>query len=179
MIHPTAMIGEGAEIAASVVIGAGVRIGARFRAEPGAVIGSEAFPERGAFGVVIGDDVSVGANTCIARGVTRDTEIGARTRIDNLVQIGHDVRIGADCMICGQAGIAGHAEIGERCIIGGRACIADHVRVGAASVITGNAAVASHVPPGAVMGGYPAMPIDQFYEAYKALRRLPRVLARI
>jgi UDP-3-O-[3-hydroxymyristoyl] glucosamine N-acyltransferase len=89
------------------------------------------------------------------------------------------VRIGRTCLICGQAGIAGSAVIGDRVVIGGRAAVADHLTVGENSVITGNSGVASNVPPGRIMMGYPAVRMDQSVEMYKALRRLPRVLARL
>jgi UDP-3-O-[3-hydroxymyristoyl] glucosamine N-acyltransferase len=202
-----AVIGDDALVLQGVRIGARVRIGHRFVAQPGAVIGGDGFsfvtPTPGAVeearatgtvtareaeeyvrinslgAVRIGDDVEVGANACIDRGTIADTVIGEGTKIDNQVQIGHNVKVGRTCLICGQAGVGGSTVIGDRVVIGGRAAVADHLTVGADAVITGNAGVASNVPPGRIMMGYPAVRMDQNVEMYKALRRLPRVLARL
>ena len=205
-IGADAQIGAGARLHAGVRIGERVRIGARFIAQPGAVVGADGFSfvtptpghveEARATGivsdaqdayvrinslgsVVLGDDVEVGANSCIDRGTIADTTVGDGTKIDNLVQIGHNVRIGHTCLICGQAGVAGSTVIGDRVVIGGKASIADHLRVGSDVVITGNSGVASHVADGRIMMGYPAVRMDRNVEMYKALRRLPRVLARL
>jgi UDP-3-O-[3-hydroxymyristoyl] glucosamine N-acyltransferase len=202
-----AVIGRDALLHAGVRIGARVTIGDRFIAQPGAVIGADGFsfvtPQPGlveearATGVIesreqasyvrinslgavrIGDDVEVGANSCIDRGTIADTVIGAGTKIDNLVQIGHNVRIGETCLICGQAGVAGSTVIGDRVVIGGAASVADHLRVGSNVVITGKSGVASHVPDNRIMAGYPAVRMDQHVEIYKLLRRLPRLAARL
>ncbi len=200
-------IGADALLHPGVRIGARVRIGDRFIGQPGAVIGGDGFsfvtPTPGqveearstgavasarqdeyvrinSLGAVrIGDDVEVGANACIDRGTVADTVIGDGTKIDNLVQIGHNVRIGRTCLLCGHAAVGGSTVIGDRVVLAGRAAVADHLRVGSNSVITGNTGVASHVPPNSVMMGYPAVRMDQNVEMYKALRRLPRVLARL
>ncbi|HRO12380.1 UDP-3-O-(3-hydroxymyristoyl)glucosamine N-acyltransferase [Amaricoccus sp.] len=129
--------------------------------------------------VAIGDDVEVGANSCIDRGTVADTTIGDGTKIDNQVQIGHNVKVGRTCLICGQTGVAGSTVIGDRVVLGGRAAIADHLRIGSNVVITGNTGVSSHVPDNRIMAGYPAVRLDQHVEMYKALRRLPRLLARL
>jgi UDP-3-O-[3-hydroxymyristoyl] glucosamine N-acyltransferase len=129
--------------------------------------------------VRIGDDVEIGANSCIDRGTIADTTIGSGTKIDNLVQIGHNVRIGETCLICGQSGVAGSTVIGDRVVIGGAASVADHLRIGSNVVITGKSGVASHVPDNRIMAGYPAVRMDQHVEIYKLLRRLPRLAARL
>ena len=129
--------------------------------------------------VRVGDDVEVGANSCIDRGTIADTVIGDGTKIDNLVQLGHNVKVGRTCLICGQAAVGGSTVIGDRVVLGGRAAVADHLTIGANSVITGNSGVASNVPPGRIMMGYPAVRMDQNVEIYKALRRLPRLMARL
>jgi UDP-3-O-[3-hydroxymyristoyl] glucosamine N-acyltransferase len=202
-----AVLGRDALLHAGVRIGARVTIGDRFIAQPGAVIGADGFsfvtPQPGlveearATGVIesreqaayvrinslgavrIGDDVEVGANSSIDRGTIADTVIGTGTKIDNLVQIGHNVRIGETCLICGQAGVAGSTVIGDRVVIGGAASVADHLRIGSNVVITGKAGVASHVPDNRIMAGYPAVRMDQHVEIYKLLRRLPRLAARL
>ena len=202
-----AVLGEGALLHAGARIGARVRIGARFIAHPGAIIGADGFsfvtPEPGLVeearatgavsagasqnyvrinslgSVVLGDDVEVGANSCIDRGTISDTTIGDGTKIDNLVQIGHNVKVGHTCLICGQVGIAGSAVIGDRVVLGGKVAIADHLRLGSNVVITGNSAVGSHVPDNQIMMGYPAVRMDLNVEMYKALRRLPRLISKL
>ncbi|MEX5728872.1 UDP-3-O-[3-hydroxymyristoyl] glucosamine N-acyltransferase [Rhodovulum iodosum] len=207
-IAEEARIGEEALILHGVKIGARVTIGDRLIAQPGAVIGADGFsfvtPEksnvetaRESLGetveardqswarihslgaVVIGDDVEIGANTTIDRGTIRDTVIGAGTKLDNQVQIGHNVVIGRDCLLCGQSGVAGSATLGDRVVVGGAASIADHLSVGDDAVIAGKSGVASNVPAGRAVMGYPAMPMERNVEAYKALRRLPRLFAQV
>ena len=206
-IGADAVIGADALLHPGVRIGARVRIGDRFIAQPGAVVGADGFsfvtpapgmsrrpgrpgrsrpPSRSTYvrinslgAVVLGDDVEIGANSCIDRGTIADTTVGDGTKIDNLVQIGHNVRIGHTCLICGQAGVAGSTVIGDRVVLGGKAGVADHLRIGSNVVITGNSGVASHVPDNRIMMGYPAVRMEQNVEMYKALRRLPRLLARL
>lgn len=206
-IAEDAVVGDDALILQGVRIGARVRIGHRFICQPNAVLGADGFsfvtPQPGlveearATGtisaqeqqdyvrinslgtVVVGDDVEVGANSCIDRGTVADTTIGDGTKIDNLVQLGHNVKVGRSCLICGQGAVAGSATIGDRVVLGGASKVADHLTVGANSVITGNSGVASNVPPGRIMMGYPAVPMQQSVEMYKALRRLPRLMQRL
>ncbi|MBK5934317.1 UDP-3-O-[3-hydroxymyristoyl] glucosamine N-acyltransferase [Rhodovulum imhoffii] len=201
-------IGADALLLHGVKVGARVVIGDRFIAQPGAVIGADGFsfvtPEKSAaenaretmgdtgqappqswvrihsLGAVrIGDDVEVGANTTIDRGTIRDTEIGSGSKLDNLVQVGHNVVIGRDCLLCGQSGVAGSARLGNRVVVGGAASVADHLSVGDDAVIAGKSGVASNVPAGRAVMGYPAMPMERNVEAYKALRRLPRLFAQV
>ena len=108
--------------------------------------------------VVIGDEVEIGASTAIDRGTIAPTRIGARTKIDNHVQIGHNVQIGTDCMICGRVGIAGSTIIGDRVVIGGAAGVADHVRIGDDAVLMAMSGVTGNVPPKQLYGGIPALP---------------------
>lgn len=206
-IGENARIGAEVLLHSGVRIGARVEIGDRFIAQPGAVIGADGFSyvtptpglveearstgavsssDQGAYvrinslgSVIVGDDVEIGANSCIDRGTIANTVIGSGTKIDNLVQIGHNVRIGETCLVCGQAGIAGSTVIGNRVVIGGAAKVADHLRVGSNVVITGNSGVNTHVADNMIMMGYPAVRMDLSVEMYKALRRLPRVLARL
>ncbi len=203
-----AAIGAGALIHAGVRVCARARIGARAIVHPGAVIGADGFsfvtPEKSAVeaaretlgdrgdaqaqawtrihslgAVVLGEDVEIGANTTIDRGTIRDTEIGAGTRIDNLVQVGHNARIGRDCLICGQAGVAGSVTLGDRVVLGGRTAVSDHLRVGDDVVTGGGTGVLSDVPAGRVMFGTPATKMDTQIEIYKALRRLPRLVKQV
>lgn len=127
-------------------------------------------------GVVIGDDVEVGSNSCIDAGTIRATQVGEGTKIDSLVQVGHNVIVGAHCLLCAQAGVAGSTVIGDRVIVGGKAGVADNLKIGDDVVLGGGSIVLSHVPAGRVMMGYPATKIQTHIEGYKAMRRLPRTL---
>ncbi|MEL6233744.1 MAG: UDP-3-O-(3-hydroxymyristoyl)glucosamine N-acyltransferase [Pseudomonadota bacterium] len=203
-----ASLGPGACLHEGVRIGAGVTIGARFRAHAGAVIGSDGFsfvtPERGAVeaarsggdaqsvaqtpgylriaslaAVTLGDDVEVGANTCIDRGTLADTQIGAGTKIDNLVQIGHNVRIGKTCLICGQVGIAGSVEIGDRVVLGGQSGVADHVKIGSDVLVAAQSGVASNIQGQAVVMGSPAIARDKATLMFMLSRRLPEIYDKV
>lgn len=207
-IGEAAEIGEDALILAGVHIGARVRIGDRFVCQPGAVIGGDGFsfvtPERGGVeevrttlgkrseiraqdwirihslgAVTIGDDVEIGANSCIDRGTIRDTEIGRGSKLDNMVQVAHNVQIGEDCLLCGQSGIAGSTRIGNRVVLGGKAGVSDNVVVGD-DVIAGAATmILTSQPSGRVLLGYPAVKMEVQIGLNKALRRLPRLMIRV
>lgn len=208
VISDDTTIGANALVHAGARIMARVTVGDNFICQSGATIGSDGFafvtPDPGAVeearasgtvtqgahegglvriysigAVVIGDDVEVGANSCIDRGTVANTEIGSGTKIDNMVHVGHNVKVGENCMLCGQVGIAGSSEIGDRCVLGGQVGVADHVTIGSDVVAAGKSAISSHVPPGRVMMGNPAMRMDLNVEAYKALRRLPRTVAKL
>ncbi|MEC9434324.1 MAG: UDP-3-O-(3-hydroxymyristoyl)glucosamine N-acyltransferase [Pseudomonadota bacterium] len=204
-----AEIGDDALIHAGVRIGARVRIGHRFICQPGAAIGGDGFsfvtPEPGAVeaakargasdvagaaatvharihslgSVRIGDDVEVGANATIDNGTLRDTTVGDGTKIDNQVQLGHNVQVGRHCLICAQAGVAGSTEIGDRVVLGGQAGVADHIRIGHDSLIAAGSGVGAQVPPRSIMMGVPAVKRDEFFRMTMALRRLPRFMDKI
>lgn len=203
-----ARIGADALILDGVRIGERVEIGDRIICQPGCVIGSDGFsfvtPEKSGVeeiretlgqreeiraqswhrihslgSVTIGDDVEIGANTCIDRGTIRATRIGARTKLDNLVHIAHNVDLGEDCLICGMVGIAGSAKVGNRVVLAGQAGVGDNITVGD-DVIAGAATkIMTRVPAGRVILGYPAIQMDKHIELQKALRRLPRLSARV
>ena len=204
VIGAQARIGAGALVHARVVIGARCTIGARFTAQPGAVVGGDGFsfvtPEPSAAeavretlgetggarqqayarihslaAVTIGDDVELGANACIDRGTLSDTRVGSGTKIDNLVQIGHNVVVGRHCLLCGQAGIAGSTTLGDRVVLGGQAGVTDHLTIGDDVIAGAGTLLRTNQPAGRVMLGNPAMPMAQSVEAYKGLRRLPRL----
>lgn len=207
-IAEDAQIGDDALILQGVRIGARVRIGNRFICQPNAVIGGDGFsfvtPEKSAVEAVretlgdagqhrqqayarihslgaveIGDDVEVGANACIDRGTVADTVIGRGTKIDNLVQVGHNVRVGEDCLLCGQTGIAGSTVLGDRCVMAGQVGITDHLNIGNDVVAGAGTLLRTNQPDGRVMLGNPAMPMQASIDSYKALRRLPRMLRDI
>jgi len=194
-IGPRCRIGPGAVIGDGVVLGTDCRIGAhasishavlgaRVFVDPGARIGQQGFGftiTAGGFvtapqlcGVVIGDDVEIGANTTIDRGALRDTVIGAGTRIDNLVQVAHNVRIGRHCAIAAQVGISGSAEIDDFVAIGGQAGIADHMRVGAKARIGAQSGVMSTIEAGAVVVSSPARPVREVFREIAVLKKLAR-----
>lgn len=170
-------VGPGVAIGRSCRVGANVSIafsliGDRVRIASGAVIGEAGFgaaasakgpvdiPQLGR--VIIQDDVSIGANSCIDRGAFDDTMIGEGSKIDNLVQIAHNVVIGRFCLIAAHVGISGSVTIGDGVMFGGRAGVGDHQTVGAGARIAAAAAVLSDVPAGETWSGYPAKPLRRF-----------------
>ena len=126
--------------------------------------------------VQIGDDVEVGANSCIDRGTIRNTSIGHGCKFDNLVQIGHNVKIGNNCLICAQVGIAGSTTLGKNVVLGGQTGVSDNLFVGDNAITGGATKVLANIPAGRVMLGYPAMKMETQLNIYKTLRRLPRLL---
>ena len=201
VIGPRAEIGSGTVIGANAVIGPGVRIGRdcvigagatlfhallgdRVILHPGVRIGQDGFgyvpgqhghlkvPQIGR--VIVQDDVEIGAGTTIDRGASRDTMIGEGTKIDNLVQIGHNVTIGRHCLIAGQAGLSGSVTLGDFVMLGGKAGVADHLTVGEGAQIGAHAGVMHDVPAGAQWIGAPAAPVKEFFREVAVLRRLAR-----
>lgn len=202
VIGPDAVLHAGARVCARV------RIGARFIGQPGCILGGDGFsfvtPEPSAaedvratlsgereirqqkwqrinsLGAVrIGDDVEVGANSCIDRGTVRDTVIGSGTKIDSVCQIGHNVQIGEDAMLCGMVGIAGSARIGNRVLLGGKVGVSDNIFVGDDVIAGGGARLYTNVPAGRAVLGDPATKLETQIEIRKALRRLPRLAATV
>jgi UDP-3-O-[3-hydroxymyristoyl] glucosamine N-acyltransferase len=186
-IGPCSVIGKGVALGPDCRIGAQASLshallGARVYVYPGARIGQEGFgfavtengfltvPQLGR--VILEDDVEVGANTTIDRGSTRDTVIGAGSRLDNLVQIGHNVTIGRCCVIVAQVGIAGSSEIEDFVRIGGQAAIAGHIRIGQGAQIGAQAGVISNVATNATMLGSPAQPKTDFFRQVVRLRQI-------
>jgi UDP-3-O-[3-hydroxymyristoyl] glucosamine N-acyltransferase len=203
-IGTDSLIGEGSALREAVTIGARVRIGARFIAQPGVRIGGDGFsfvtPEPSGVeqvrktlgdqgelkaqswsrihslgGVQIGDDVEIGANTCIDRGSIRDTIIGNGVKFDNLTQIGHNVTIGDDSLICGLVGVAGSTIVGRNVVLGGQTGISDNLTIGDNVITGGGTKVLTSIPAGRVMMGYPAVKMDTHIDGYKSIRRLPRL----
>jgi UDP-3-O-[3-hydroxymyristoyl] glucosamine N-acyltransferase len=190
VIGQGARVGEHSRLVANVTLCHGVRIGRRALIHPGVVIGSDGFgianeaghwlkvPQVG--GVVIGDDVEIGANTSIDRGAVEDTVVEDGVKLDNQIQVGHNVRIGAHTAIAGCVGIAGSARIGRHCAIGGGAGIlghlelADHVQVTAMTLVT-----RSLTEPGVYSSGVPAQPGTAWNRNYARFRELDELVRRV
>lgn len=190
VIEPEVAIGAGTRVGPRVTVHRGTRLGARCVVQSGAVLGSDGFgyapdergrlhrvPQRG--GLVIGDDVEIGANVTIDRGSAGDTVIGEGTKIDNLVQLGHNVMIGRNVVIVAQVGIAGSTRVGDHVQLGGQAGLAGHVTIGDGARIGGQAGVIGDIPPRAEVSGYPARPHRDQLRSSALLARLPELLERI
>jgi UDP-3-O-[3-hydroxymyristoyl] glucosamine N-acyltransferase len=183
VIGPEVRIGRDCAIGANAVI-ANALIGDRVIVHPGCNIGQDGFgfvmsaqghlkvPQVGR--VIIQDDVEIGAGTTIDRGAIRDTVIGEGTKIDNMVQIGHNVSIGRHCILVSQVGIAGSSTLEDFVVLGARAGVKDHVTIGEGSQIAATSNVNGDVPPGSRWGGTPAKPVKQWFREITALQRLAR-----
>ena len=121
---------------------------------------------------IIGNDVEIGANTTIDRGAGPDTIIGDGTKIDNLVQIGHNVKIGKHCIVVSQVGISGSTEIGDYTVIAGQVGIAGHLKIGSRVQIAAQSGIAKDIPDGEAFGGSPAVPIRQYHKQTITLAKL-------
>jgi UDP-3-O-[3-hydroxymyristoyl] glucosamine N-acyltransferase len=200
VIGDRTVIGAGAYIGHESRVGADCRfyanvslrertiIGDRVILHSGVVLGADGFgyeqvngthkkiPQVG--NVEIGDDVEIGANSAIDRGRFGRTRIGKGTKIDNLVQIGHNCVVGEHCIICGLVGIAGSTIIGNHVTLAGQVGIAGHLTIGDKSIIMAQAGVTKDVPPGSIMLGAPAVPHKEFKRMNAAVQRLPEILAK-
>lgn len=201
-------IGRDAVIHPGARITHGVTAGDRLIVQPGAVVGGDGFsfvtPEESGIeeirrtlgtrdeikaqhwtrihslgGVEIGDDVEIGANTTIDRGTIRATRIGSGSKIDSLVQIGHNVVIGEDCLLCGHVGIAGSSRIGDRVVLAGQVGVSDNIEIGSDVIAGGASKIFTRVPAGRVILGHPAVKMETQMEIQKAVRRLPRLAGQL
>ena len=189
VIEHDAVVGNGAMVHALAVLGAGCTLGDRSILHLGSVVGSEGFgfrpdPDTGLprrvphlGNVEIGDDVEIGASSCVDRGKFGPTRIGDGTKIDNLVQVAHNVQIGTGVLIVAQTGIAGSAEIGDGAVLGAQVGIAEHVKIGAGARIAATSGVMRDIPAGEDWAGTPARPARQTLREVAALRRLPELVA--
>ena len=183
------VIGEHARLLPGVTVYAGSALGARTIVHSGARIGCDGFgyvfrggahhkiPHVG--GCIIEDDVEIGANTTIDRGSIGDTVVGRGTKIDNLVQVAHNVRIGEKCLLMAQVGVAGSVTIGDGAILAGQAGIGGHLSIGAGARIGAQAGVFGDVPAGEAWSGYPARPHKESLRASAALLKLAGMIRRL
>lgn len=141
--------------------------------------GNETIPIPQVGRCILGDEVEIGANTTVDRGALGDTVIGSRTKIDNLVHVGHNVRIGEGCMIVAQVGIAGSVEVGDRVQMAGQAGVAGHLTIGNGARIAARGGVIGDVPEGATYSGFPARPHERVMRASAAALRLPELVRRV
>jgi len=186
VIEDDAVIGSSCLLHARSVVCAGCVLGNRVILQPGAVIGADGFgyawsgeahvkiPQVGR--VVIEDDVEIGANTCIDRGAIGDTLIRRGVKLDNLIQIGHNVEIGAHSIMASQVGISGSTVMGQGCQVGGQAGIAGHLRIGDGCRLAAQSGVMGDLDAGGTFAGSPAMPHRQWLKVSALLQRLPELL---
>jgi UDP-3-O-[3-hydroxymyristoyl] glucosamine N-acyltransferase len=195
VLYPGAYVGRNARVGAGCVLHANAvvreecRLGDRVILQPGCVIGSDGFgyardgarqvkiPQVGT--VVLEDDVEVGAGTTIDRAALGETRIGRGTKIDNLVQVAHNVTIGSDCVIVAQVGISGSTRIGDRVILAGQAAVVGHVAIGDGAIVAARSGISSDVPAGAVLAGSPAVEHREWLKAQVLARRLPELRAQV
>ncbi len=189
------VLGDDVHLYPGVTVYAGARLGRRVIVHAGARIGSDGFgyvfrggrhekiPHVG--GCILEDDVEIGANSTIDRGSIDDTIVGAGTKIDNLVQVAHNVRIGRLCLLMSQVGVAGSVRIEDGCILAGQVGVSGHHTIGKGATLAAQAGVFGDIPAGETWSGYPARPHKEALRAQAALfklaglmRRLERLLAR-
>ncbi len=190
-LYPGVYVGKGSSIGddtlvyPNVSIGPGITIGKRVIIQAGAAIGGDGFgfvtdagehhkiPQVG--GVIIEDDVEIGANSAVDRATLGNTVIRKGTKIDNLVQVAHNVSIGEHCILAGQVGIAGSSTLGNHVVLGGRVGVGDHITIGDKVMAGGGTAIVRDVEPGQVIAGFNAMPIRDWLKVQAILPKLPEI----
>ena len=184
-----AVLGDDVLLYPRVVIREGVRIGKRVIIHPGAVLGADGFgyafdgtahrkiPQVG--GLRIEDDVEIGANATIDRATLGETRIGRGSKIDNLVQVGHNCDVGEDVILVAQVGVSGSCKIGNRAVLAGQVGVADHATIGAGAVVTAQSGVPSEVPAGETWGGLPSRPFTETRRIWIAEGLLPGLVRKV
>jgi len=189
VLAPGTVIGSDCRLHANVSIYPSVRIADRVIVHAGVVLGADGFgyapldgkqikiPQVG--GVVIEDDVEIGANACIDRAALGVTRVGRGAKIDNLVQIGHNCDIGEDTVLCGQAGLGGSTVLGKGVLVGGQVGFSGHLRVGDGARIAAGSGITNSLPAGITVSGNPHMEVSRWRRAMAAVRNLPDLVRRV
>lgn len=177
VLHPHVVLYPGTILGERVILHAGARVGVDGFGYVFAGEGHRKIPQVG--GCVVGDDVEIGANTTVDRGSIGRTEVGRGTKIDNLVQLGHNVRVGPSCVLAAQTGVAGSTRLGEGVMCGGQVGIGGHLEVGDGARLAGQAGVIGDVPPGETYSGYPARPHAETLRASALTFKLPGLVRRV
>jgi UDP-3-O-[3-hydroxymyristoyl] glucosamine N-acyltransferase len=194
LLHAGVRIGDRCQIGNRVIVQANAAIGgdgfAYVTPEPGSIESARATGEVRSFNnelirinsvgtVVIEDEVEIGAGTCVDRGTLGETRIGRGSKLDNLVQVGHNVTIGTNCLIVAQVGLGGSSKVGHRAVVGGQAGLPDHLTIGDDALVQAQAGITNHVPPKSIIIGSPAEPKRRFLEQQVQIRRLPKISAEL
>ena len=182
-IYPRVRLGQGCVVHAGAVLREDVTLGDHCVIQNGAVIGADGFgyipdqagnlhavPQVGA--AKLGNEVHIGANSCVDRGTLGNTTVGDWTKIDNLVQTGHNVSLGQNCIVCGQTGIAGSVSIGNRVVLGGGCGVQDHVSIADGCRFAGHSGVIGDITERGDYAGMPALPARQWRRLVAQLRRM-------
>jgi UDP-3-O-[3-hydroxymyristoyl] glucosamine N-acyltransferase len=182
LLHPNSALLRDCSLANRVILHASAVIGSDgfgYAFDPGAESGPEHFKIPQAGRVRVEDDVEIGACSCIDRATLGETVIGRGTKIDNLVQIAHNVKVGALSLICAQAGVAGSAELGAGVVLAGQVGVVGHLKVGDMAKIGAGSGVAQDVPAGVVFSGSPAIDHKQWLKASVAYEQLPELVKEV
>lgn len=195
VLYPGVFVGRGARVGRdcvlypNAVVREGCVLGDRVILQPGAVVGSDGFgyardgarqvkiPQVGV--VVVEDDVEIGAGSTVDRAALGETRIGRGTKIDNLVQVGHNVQVGEDCLLVAQAGVSGSTRLGNRVVLAGQVGVVGHIHLGDGVVVGAQSGVPADLPAGAVVSGSPAFDHREWLRAQAALRRLPQLRHKV
>jgi UDP-3-O-[3-hydroxymyristoyl] glucosamine N-acyltransferase len=205
-IGANVVLGKKCLIHAGVCIGDRCEIGNRVIIQPNATIGGDGFafvtPERGSVedvkakkqinnfnteivrinsigNVVIEDDVEIGSSTCIDRGTMGETRIGRGSKLDNLIQVGHNASIGQNCFVVALVGLGGSSQLGDRVVMGGQSGLPDHMSVGDDSVVYAQSGISENIPPRNLVGGTPAVPLRDALRREMSAKRLPRMFQEL
>lgn len=182
-------LGEGCELFSGVVLYRRTRLGRNVRIHANSVLGSDGYgyvlvdgrhqkvPQVG--WVEVGDEVEIGACVAVDRGVLGPTRIGAGTKVDNQVQVGHNVQVGEHCLLVSQTGISGSTKLGDYVTLAGKVGVVGHIEIGSRSIVGGNSVVAKSLPEGSFVTGFPARPHREWTESQAALNRLPKLLKQL
>lgn len=182
-------VGAGTRLHPHSVLYAGVRLGRGCIVHSGVVIGADGFGFARAggrhvkipqiAGVVIGDDVEIGANACVDRGTMTPTKVGTNTKIDNLVQVGHNCEVGDRVILCGQTALAGSTVVEDDVTLAGMVGVAGHLRIGKGVMAAAGTGIISDVEPGTRVAGHPHVPLEEWMRSAVALRHLPELRADV